>query len=146
MIKYVIAVILFLNLGIAYSQNTEIEIKNIEQNKAYPASLSGEKVTTSDTIRSNGNGVDGNALKEIGQGIGDGAGTNTSGFSAMLAGHNNVYALYFNQLGQSTGIWSSTIAYAHRRYTLHISSDSNYINSEYTNAHRNGFSVRCVKD
>ncbi|MDP2207148.1 MAG: redoxin family protein [Bacteroidota bacterium] len=52
MIKYLITLILFLNLGIAYSQNIEIEIKNLEQNKAYLASLSGEKVTPSDTIKS----------------------------------------------------------------------------------------------
>jgi uncharacterized protein (TIGR02145 family) len=37
-------------------------------------------------------GGDGNALKEIGQGVGGGAGTNTSGFSALLAGFRYNYS------------------------------------------------------
>jgi peroxiredoxin len=57
MIKYLIAVILVFNFGIGYSQNIEIEIKNFKQNKAYLASLSGEKVTPTDTIKSSGEGV-----------------------------------------------------------------------------------------
>jgi uncharacterized protein (TIGR02145 family) len=50
---------------------------------------------------------DGNALKAIGQGTGDGAGTNTSGFSALLTGLRSVYG-DFNGLGFTTDFWSST--------------------------------------
>ncbi|MDP2207213.1 MAG: TlpA disulfide reductase family protein [Bacteroidota bacterium] len=57
MIKYLIKVILFFNLGIAYSQNIEIEVKNFEQNKAYLASLSGGKIIPCDTIKSSSEGV-----------------------------------------------------------------------------------------
>ncbi len=57
MIKSLITLILFFNLGIAHSQNVEIEVKNFQQNKAYLVSVSGEKVTSSDTIESRGQGV-----------------------------------------------------------------------------------------
>ena len=52
-------------------------------------------------------GGDGNALKTIGQGMGDGAGTNTSGFSILLAGCRNEFGLFIN-LGYDANIWSST--------------------------------------
>ncbi|MBU2483415.1 MAG: hypothetical protein KJ760_20205, partial [Proteobacteria bacterium] len=50
---------------------------------------------------------DGNALKAIGQGTGSGAGTNTSGFSALLAGYR-YYGGYFYNLGNYAIFWSST--------------------------------------
>ncbi len=53
---------------------------------------------------------DGNALKAIGQGTGGGAGTNTSGFSALLAGYRN-YDGYFNHLGYNALFWGSTEGY-----------------------------------
>lgn len=57
MIKSLITLILFLNLAIAYSHDIEIKIKSLAQNKAYLSSLSGEKVISSDTIKSSGDGV-----------------------------------------------------------------------------------------
>ena len=87
---------------------------------------------------------DGNALKEIGQGTGGGAGTNTSGFSALLAGFRD-YDGYFLSLGDYTGIWSSTeysAAYAYD-LTLYTSVSSIIL---YFNFKEYGISVRCLKD
>src|ERR1035441_478554 len=50
---------------------------------------------------------DGNALKAVGQGTGDGAGTNTSGFSALLTGALSS-TRFFVGLGNSAAFWSST--------------------------------------
>ncbi|MFH0989283.1 MAG: fibrobacter succinogenes major paralogous domain-containing protein [bacterium] len=87
-----------------------------------------------------------NVLKEIGQG----AGTNTSGFSALLAGHREPHG-NFTVLGDYTGFWSSTERYDVTHYDIKEAhyvylwrSDNNinlsYITKEY------GFSVRCLKD
>ena len=90
-------------------------------------------------------GGDANSLKAIGQGVGSGAGTNTSGFSVMLSG-----ACYgdgsFGGLGDYTLLWSSIDSGAAGAngmgITFDLSSIGNYslINKDY------GFSVRCVKD
>jgi uncharacterized protein (TIGR02145 family) len=85
----------------------------------------------------------GNALKAIGQGTGSGAGTNTSGFSALLAGIPN----YPGTLGTNTTIWSSTddnnnVVYAIRLALNDL--DGNIYLSYYQKAHGN--SVRCLKD
>ncbi|MBI3194329.1 MAG: hypothetical protein HYZ34_07685 [Ignavibacteriae bacterium] len=53
---------------------------------------------------------DGNALKAVGQGTGGGAGTNTSGFSALLSGHRNGDGSFGNG-GYGTFFWSSTENY-----------------------------------
>ena len=45
-------------------------------------------------------------LKEVGQGIGEGAGTNTSGFSALLGGHRRNYN-YFERINTETDFWIS---------------------------------------
>jgi uncharacterized protein (TIGR02145 family) len=88
----------------------------------------------------------GNSLKEIGQG----AGTNISGFSALLAGRREPHG-NFTVLGDYTGFWSSTESYdvtnfdikeAHYAYLWGTDNSINfsYITKEY------GFSVRCLKD
>jgi hypothetical protein len=46
-------------------------------------------------------GWDGNALKEVGQG----EGTNTSGFSCLLSGDNQLTSFY--DLADSANLWSS---------------------------------------
>lgn len=89
---------------------------------------------------------DGNALKSIGQGTGAGAGTNTSGFSALLSGlrYNNCI---FNNLGLLTNFWSSTEISSYYAYYLVLNSNSSRLylyNINYDKG--NGFSVRCVKD
>lgn len=101
-------------------------------------------LTEIQTLR-NAVGSDGNALKAIGQGTDSGAGTNTSGFSALLAGGRwdwtgggfssiGGYAYFWNTLtsGMSADAW---ILYDY----------DNFIGLNYfTKA--NGFSVRCLAD
>jgi uncharacterized protein (TIGR02145 family) len=53
-------------------------------------------------------GGDGNALKAVGQGTGAGAGTNTSGFSALLSGGRG-YNGGFGALGLNMLSWSSSV-------------------------------------
>jgi uncharacterized protein (TIGR02145 family) len=88
-------------------------------------------------------GGDGNALKEIGQGTGGGAGTNISGFSALLAGKRN-YNGGFTALGNFAIFWSSTDTSATVvNYIYLYYNDSNI----YLNYHSkgDGLSVRCLK-
>jgi len=87
---------------------------------------------------------DGNALKEIGQGIENGEGTNTSGFSALLAGYRAVNGSYslsdFN-------IWSSFgIRFPDASTILYFENASSAINLNWSYDKRRGFSVRCIKD
>ena len=88
-------------------------------------------------------GNSGNALKAIGQGSGIGAGTNTSGFSALLVGLR--YGGFTNN-GYWAYVWSSTESDAAKSFGgpfLSYNSDNVYLvndNKEY------GFSVRCIKD
>ncbi|GBD86851.1 fibrobacter succinogenes major domain (Fib_succ_major) [bacterium BMS3Abin03] len=98
-----------------------------------------EFTTLSDAV-----GGDGNALKEIGQGTGGGAGTNTSGFSALLAGtrFNNGY---FNRIGNNAFFWGSTEYYSGGANDLYFYGDGSYIYFGY-GYKEDGFSVRCVKD
>ena len=88
---------------------------------------------------------DGNSLKAIGQGSGGGAGTNTSGFSALLAGFRELYDGSFSNLGNYTYFWSSTVydaTYPRVLYLYYIESVFvlDYSTKDY------GFSVRCIKD
>lgn len=86
---------------------------------------------------------DGNMLKAIGQGSADGAGTNTSGFSALLAGNHNDDG-YLNSLGYSAGFWSST-GDTYFYYSLNLYSYDSSINFYNCNK-KYGYSVRCLKD
>jgi len=89
-------------------------------------------------------GGDGNALKEIGQGTGGGAGTNTSGFSALLAGYR-YYVGYFFSLGDYAGFWSSSeIDGAAADHLGLLVNDYGIGQGNYPK--EGGFSVRCVKD
>jgi uncharacterized protein (TIGR02145 family) len=87
---------------------------------------------------------DGNSLKAIGQGGGAGAGTNTSGFSALLAGIRN-YNGYFGYLGYYADFWSSTEYNADNAYRLYLLSDDGSV-LLYQNTKDYGFSVRCIKN
>jgi uncharacterized protein (TIGR02145 family) len=85
--------------------------------------------------------ADGNALKEIGQGTG----TNTSGFSALLAGARYSGG-YFDYLGIYAFFWSSTEVSASTAITLSLDP---YGSNIYTGIHGSkdyGWSVRCLKD
>jgi uncharacterized protein (TIGR02145 family) len=89
-------------------------------------------------------GGDGNALKEIGQGTGGGAGTNTSGFSALLAGFRWNDGAFYN-LGIHAYFWSSLEGSGTGAYFLALlNSDSSIVPN--INNKIFGCSVRCVKD
>src|SRR5664280_597345 len=60
-----------------------------------------------------------NTLKAVGQGTGNGAGTNTSGFSALLAPDRELGG-DFGGLGFSTSFWSSTEYNATNAYYRHL--------------------------
>jgi uncharacterized protein (TIGR02145 family) len=92
----------------------------------------------------------GNALKAVGQGLAQygatGGGTNTSGFSALLAGDRYDKSNFYN-LGIITFFWSSTEYYTYFAYDVDLYNNNssiiwfnNYFSKE------DGFSVRCLKD
>lgn len=88
----------------------------------------------------------GNALKDVsqGQGVGTGIGTNTSGFTAMLAGSRG-YGGHFSHLRVYIWIWSSTDN-INDGFSNVLSLD--YSNNDiliYQNGKSAGFSVRCIK-
>lgn len=87
---------------------------------------------------------DGNSLKSIGQGVGGGAGTNTSGFSALLTGYRNFDGNFIN-FAQVTHFWSSSEAGGTTSYSLHIGFDNNGI-FLINYSKDDGFCVRCIKD
>jgi uncharacterized protein (TIGR02145 family) len=86
-----------------------------------------------------------NALKAVGQGTGSGAGTNTSGFSALLAGYGHWNGYTFYALGLATGIWSSPEGSATYASELVLGYSGSNIDSG-GDPKASGFSVRCVKD
>lgn len=86
----------------------------------------------------------GNALKKVGQGTGGGAGTNTSGFTALLQGYRNfngqfIYLGYYPHFLSSTETPSMQIYYI----CLDRRNSNIYFDFNYKEC---GFSVRCVKD
>jgi uncharacterized protein (TIGR02145 family) len=83
---------------------------------------------------------DGNSLKAIGQGTG----TNTSGFSALLTG-GRYSGGDFNNLGFNTIFWSSTVYSALYTNIMFLNYNLDNINFDYYSK-TNGFSVRCIKD
>lgn len=87
---------------------------------------------------------DGNALKKIGQGTGEGTGTNTSGFSALLSGFRNSYVSDFENLGEVTFFWSSNGGNENGA-SLILESSWNSVGYSAPLA-RFGVSVRCIKD
>ncbi len=86
----------------------------------------------------------GNALKAIGQGEGPGAGTNTSGFSALLAGKRAMNQTFID-LGYYTDIWSSLMQNEIFAYAMPLAFADNSVNTTYTYK-AYGSSVRCLKD
>jgi uncharacterized protein (TIGR02145 family) len=88
---------------------------------------------------------DGNALKAIGQGSGGGDGTNTSGFSAQLAGFRNTVGDFY-RLETNAYFWSSTLSEEDDgAFGLQLESGGT-VNLNGDSATEDGFSVRCVKD
>ncbi len=86
-----------------------------------------------------------NALKEIGQGTGDGAGTNTSGFSGLLAGYKIANGGNFLGISGAGYYWSSTKSVSLEAWYLFLYGNDNHFRF-YDNGMRYGYSVRCLKD
>jgi uncharacterized protein (TIGR02145 family) len=89
-------------------------------------------------------GGDGNTLKNIGQGSGEGAGTNTSGFSALLVGY--IAPATFLQMSHYGYFWSSTETSLHSAFIMYPVYNNNYINLGDYGPKFFGFSIRCLKD
>ncbi len=85
-----------------------------------------------------------NALKSVGEGSGNGAGTNTSGFSALLAGSRN-YTGYVYRLGNGAYFWSSTEYGAADASGLYLGNSGSNVGLNVLNK-SGGFSVRCLQD
>jgi uncharacterized protein (TIGR02145 family) len=84
---------------------------------------------------------DGNLLKAVGQGRGSGAGKNTSGFCALLAGGRGNDGP-FGYLGDDAYFWSSGETGAN---SMSLGFRDSYILFGH-NDKEYGFSIRCVKD
>ncbi|MBI3195180.1 MAG: hypothetical protein HYZ34_12060 [Ignavibacteriae bacterium] len=87
---------------------------------------------------------DANSLKAIGQGTGGGAGTNTSGFSALFSGNRYFDGGFYN-IGEYTYFWSSTENGATNGTILSL---TNFDSNTYFHYWRKdiGYCIRCIKD
>ncbi len=86
----------------------------------------------------------GNKLKSKGQGGGSGAGTNKSGFSALLSGYRlDDGATYY--LGDYTRFWSSSENDTTYANNMNLDKIDSYID-QLTNSKADGYSIRCLKD
>ena len=91
-------------------------------------------------------GGDGNGLKAIGQGLPlDGDGTNSSGFSALLAGSRRYSGERFDNLSDYGDFWSSSELSASIAVAMGLRSITDYVGS-YSWGKNFGFSVRCLED
>jgi uncharacterized protein (TIGR02145 family) len=87
-----------------------------------------------------------NSLKAVGQGSGNGQGTNSSGFSALLSGYLT-YPNTFMDLGTMAGYWTSTTQNGSHPdiFTVIYCNDGNaYFNNSASTEY--AVSVRCIKD
>jgi len=92
-------------------------------------------------------GGDGNALKAIGQGVNAGAGTNTSGFSALLAGYRDHYLPYFDFKGGIAWLWTSSKDEYNFLYAYFLNLINVHGNISFFSFYKEfGCSVRCIKD
>jgi len=88
---------------------------------------------------------DANALKAVLQGTGSGAGTNASGFTALLAGDRFDNG-YFENLSSEAYFWSSTQYDATGSGNVNLYYDDDIIYLGLNDDKEYGFSVRCIKD
>lgn len=88
---------------------------------------------------------DGNALKAIGEGTGEGAGTNTTGFSALLAGDRSQFG-DFENIGFDGLFWCSSEYDAQSAGNFSLEYDSHWIFIGENDLKDYGYSVRCIKD
>ncbi len=85
-------------------------------------------------------GGSGNALKALGQG----SCTNTSGFSALLAGHRDHNDGLSHALGDDTIFWGSSESSSEGNSIDLYARSNGIITNTYHKEH--GFSIRCIKD
>jgi hypothetical protein len=90
--------------------------------------------------------LDCNALKAVGQGTGNGAGTNTSGFSGLLAGQRYYYTRAFQLLGTNGFFWTSTEDGVKHNYAQFLTNTNNLMTFTGDDMLDWGNSVRCIKD
>jgi len=89
-------------------------------------------------------GRDGNTLKATDQGSGDGVGSNTTGFSALLAGFTYWNTGNSSGLENYTRIWGSAESGDSGKYIQMKGTSDNITIGEYNKQY--GFSVRCMKN
>jgi len=89
-------------------------------------------------------GGDGNSLKVVGEGTGDGTGTNDNGFSALLTGYR-INSQTFNYLDNYTYYWSSIEYSSSYIYRLRLRDINSEIDLTYA-SRSYGFCVRCLND
>jgi uncharacterized protein (TIGR02145 family) len=89
-------------------------------------------------------GHDGNSLKAIGQGTGAGAGTNTSKFSALLAGQQS-YGSY-STIGSRGKFWSSSHSTVDYAYYINLFDFNNNIDIDFVEWNFYALSIRCIKN
>ncbi len=87
---------------------------------------------------------DGNSLKALGEGSDFGAGTNTSGFSALLAGNREEEGGYYVP-GYSAFFWSSTAYSTSTSIRQHLNNIDENIDL-LIDIKELGFSIRCLED
>ena len=88
-------------------------------------------------------GYSSNALKAIGQGTGSGQGTNTSGFSALLAGQRVSPGFFFPN---HAFFWSYTLVSSTTSYIMYMYYYDSLLSIYEGGEVEKGFSVRCLKD
>jgi uncharacterized protein (TIGR02145 family) len=88
---------------------------------------------------------DGNSLKAIGQGYGNGAGTNTTGFSALLGGNRETNGTFIH-IGHLGHLWSSSLENTLYVYHPYLWDDRSDIPIHIGVYSTYGFGVRCIKD
>jgi uncharacterized protein (TIGR02145 family) len=88
-------------------------------------------------------GSNGNSLKDIGQGTGGGAGTNSSGFSALLTGYQ--FAGSFHGFGSYTYIRSSSENNSTDAFVMYLHNTNSSL-VLFANMKEFGFPVRCLKN
>lgn len=131
--------------GALYQWNEAMEYKTIAGTQGIcPAGWHIPTYEEFETLSSSVGGS-GNALKALEQGAGDGMGTNTTGFSALLAGDRNYYEGGFTSLGQSATFWISNESGPESAQYMYLSVSYNNIGF-WNYSKLNGFSVRCLRD
>jgi uncharacterized protein (TIGR02145 family) len=86
----------------------------------------------------------GNILKAQGQGTGNTAGTNTTGFSGLFAGYRKDIG-GFSEQGTHSYYWTTAETDSGRVFNMHLGDDTCSVDLYYYTKN-DGFSVRCIKN